>query len=176
MVPAEGPAALARDQQEDDDSGDRPTMVPAFDPEAFARDSEVRLRAASATGEPTVDGARRLLEGGDPEAALFLLSRLLEVAPLHREASALSQECRAALERECVSAVGSLSTVLVVAVSPAELMGHGLDQMSGFLISLLDGATDLEGLLDVCGQPRLLALRRIRDLVARGVVRALPRR
>jgi hypothetical protein len=62
-----------------------------------------------------------------------------------------------------------------LAVPPAELMSHGLDQMSGFLISLLDGATGLEGLLDVCGQPRLLALRRV-DLVARGVVRALPPR
>jgi hypothetical protein len=60
--------------------------------------------------------------------------------------------------------------VLVVAVSPNELLGYGLDHLSGFLLSLIDGATDVETVLDLCGRPRLLALSHLRDLVARGIV------
>lgn len=66
--------------------GDRPTPVPDFDPEAFARDSEIKLRTSLAVeGEPTIDQARRLHLDGDQEHALFLLTRLLERAPLNPE-------------------------------------------------------------------------------------------
>lgn len=162
--------------EEPEPSSDRPTLLPEFDPEEFARDSELRLRTAqSATGETTTDEARRLLDEGKPEQALFLLARLLEQAPLHAEARTLSQACSAALERDCLSAVGSGSAVLEVAVSPDELMGFGLDHVSGFLLSLMDGRTSVETLLDLCGVSRLLALRHLRDLVTRGIVRVRPR-
>ena len=55
---------------------------------------------------------------GEHEQALFLLAHLLEIAPLHPEATHLSADCRAALERECLSSVGSESAILVAAVSP----------------------------------------------------------
>ena len=58
--------------------------------------------------ETTTTGeARRLFEDGKPEEALFLLARLLEKAPLHAEAQALSKQCSDALERECLAAIGS---------------------------------------------------------------------
>jgi hypothetical protein len=156
---------------ESDPEEERPTVIPEFDPEAFARDSELKQRQAlPATGEPTIDEARRLLEAGDPEQALFLLAPLLQVAPFHSEASAISNECRVALEGECLTSIGSLSAILIVALAPEELKGFGLDNVSGFLISLMDGATDVETLLDLSGLPRLLALRHLRALVARGVV------
>jgi hypothetical protein len=173
VIPPFDPSSLARESEPDED---RPTVIPEFDPEAFARDSELRQRQAlpvtggGSAGGSTVDEARRLLQAGDPEQALFLLARLLELAPFHSEASALSAECRAALERECLSAIGSLSTVFVVALAPEELKGFGLDNVSGFLISLMDGATDVETMLDLSGLPRLLALRHLRGLLARGVV------
>lgn len=182
IVPAFDPDALARSSEaqgaswDEGDDTERPTLVPPFDPEAFARDSEVKQRAARPTSlEPTIDEARRLLASGEAEEALFLLARLLEAVPLHAEGSALSNECRGALERECLSSVGSLSSVLVVDVRPDELKGYGLDNLSGFLLSLLDGATDVETVLDLCGRPRLLALRHLRGLVDRGVVRVAKR-
>lgn len=145
--------------------------MPEFDPEAFARDSETKQRAAVAEGgEPTIDQARRHHLAGEHEEALFLLTRLLELAPLHPEGSTLASECRQALERECLSAVGSESSVLVVAVSPEELKRFTLDNVSGFLLSVMDGATDVETILDISGLPRLLALRHIRGLLERGVV------
>jgi hypothetical protein len=161
----------------DDLDVERPTVVPEFDPEAFARDSEIRQRAAFvAGGEPTIDRARRLHRDGQHEEALFLLTHLLELAPLHPEATKLSSECRQALERQCLSAIGSESAILVAAVSAEELKRFALDNVSGFLLSRMDGATTVENLLDISGLPRLLALRHLRSLLERGIVVVAPAR
>ncbi len=119
---------------------------------------------------PRFEQARRLHADGGHEQALFLLTRLLELAPLHPEASALASECRQALEHECLAAVGSASAVLVVALSPQELKRFNLDNVSGFLLSVMDGGTDVDTILDIAGLPRLLALRHLRKLLERGIV------
>jgi hypothetical protein len=66
---------------------------------------------------------------------------------------------RLALERDCLSAIGSGSAVLVVAISAEELTRITLDNVSGFLLSVMDGATDVEMILDISCLPRLVALR-----------------
>jgi hypothetical protein len=155
----------------DEDSGERSTIVPEFDPEDFARDSEIKQRAALAEGgEPTINQARRHHVAGEHEEALFLLTRLLDLAPLHPEGGRLASDCRQALERQCLAAIGSESAILVVAVSSEELKRFTLDNVSGFLLSAMDGATDVETILDISGLPRLLALRHIRSLLERGII------
>jgi len=159
----EGPVGVGED--------DRPTVVPDFAPEDFARDSEIRARAElDSGGELTIDQARRLHADGDHERALFLLTRLLELSPLHPEASKLAAECRAGLEQQCLSAIGSESAVLVAAVTPKELKTFVLDNVSAFLFSRLDGAASVEDILDIAGLPRLLTLRHLRNLFDRGLV------
>ena len=154
-----------------DTEEERPTVVPEFDPEDFARDSEIKQRAALGEGgEPTIDRARRLHLNGQHEDALFLLAHLLELAPLHPVATELSNECRQALERQCISAIGSESAILVVAVSAEELKRFALDHVSAFLLSRMDGTTNVESILDISGLPRLLALRHLRSLLERGIV------
>jgi hypothetical protein len=154
-----------------DPDGQRATVIPQFDAEAFARDSEVHQRVVPEMGgEPTIDRARRLHQSGEHEEALFLLKHLLDAAPLHPEGSALAAECRFALERECLDVIGSASAVLVPAVTAEELKRFTLDNVSAFLFSQLDGATDVETVLDVSGLPRLLALRHLRGLAQRGIV------
>ncbi len=157
-----------------DSSGERATVVPSYDPEAFARDSELRQRVVpeSAPSEPTIDRARQLHHEGEHEKALFLLTHLLELAPLHPEGSALAGDCRAALERECLAAVGSGAAVLVQAITAEELKTFSLDNVSAFLFAQIDGGTDVETILDIAGLPRLLALRHLRGLVERGIVAA----
>jgi hypothetical protein len=131
----------------------------------------MRQRAAQAgAGEPTLEQARRLHLDGQDEDALFLLARLLDLTPQHPEAIRLSGECRAALERQCMSAIGSESTILVAAVSTEEVKRYALDHVSGFLLSLLDGDTPVENVLDISGMPRLLVLRHLRDLLERGII------
>ena len=150
---------------------ERPTLVPEFDLEAFARESEIRQRAVlPADGESNLERARRLHRDGQHEQALALLAPLLELAPNDPVAATLASDCRTALERECLSAVGSESTVLVVAVSAEELKRFALDHVSGFLLSLTDGSLTVEAILDASGLPRLLALRHLRTLLDRGIV------
>jgi len=157
-----------------DSSGERATVVPAYDAEAFARDSELRQRVVpeQAGSEPTIDRARQLHRQGEHEQALFLLTRLPDLAPLHPEGSTLAADCRAALERECLAAIGSGTAVLVQAVTAEELKKFTLDSVSAFLFAQVDGATDVETILDIAGLPRLLALRHLRGLVERGIVAA----
>lgn len=161
--PAEGVAG--------DPGDERSTPVPEFDLAAFARESEIRQRAALPTeGEPTLEQARRLHIDGKHEDALFLLARLLDLAALHPEATRLSAECGAALERQCLSAIGSESTILVAALSNEEVKRYALDHVSGFLLSLLDGDTPVENVLDISGMPRLLVLRHLHSLLERGII------
>jgi hypothetical protein len=165
------PKRTPREQQAAAPDEDRPTLVPEFDPDAFARDSEVRQRSAAAPeGASSIDQARRLHRDGDHEQALFLLTQLLELEPLHPEATTLSHECRAALERECLAGVGSESTVLTVAITTDELKSFALDHVSGFLLSLTDGSLTVGAILDASGLPRLLALRHLRNLLDRGIL------
>lgn len=162
---------MSRARREADSEHDRPTIVPDFDPESFARDSEIKQRVSAGAGaEPTIDRARRLCDDGEYEQALFLLTSLLDLAPLHPEASRLAADCRAGLERQCLTALGSVSTVLVAGVPLKDLTSFALDNVSAFLFSLVDGATSVENILDSCGLPRLLALRHMRHMTERGVL------
>jgi hypothetical protein len=151
--------------------GDRSTVVPEFDVQAFARHSEMRQRLASVNDESaTIEQALLLHLDGHNEEALFVLARLLQLVPLHPEATRLSVDCRDALERQCWSEIGSGATVLIPSVSTEELKRYSLDNVSGFLLSLMDGDTDVEAIVDISGLPKLLALRHLRSLLERGII------
>ena len=119
---------------------------------------------------PTIDRARGFCQEGEYERALSLLTLLLESAPQDPEATKLSRECHAALERECLSAIGSESAVLVPSVGFDELKRFGLDNVSGYLVSLMDGKTSVGTILDITSLPRSVAFRHLRDLLTRGLV------
>lgn len=125
----------------DADLGERSTIVPDFNLQDLARS------ALPVGVGPTIDQA-----------------------PLHTEAYKLSHDCQQAVERDCLFAIGSELAILVVAVSRDQLKGYALDHVSGFLLSVMDGATDLATILDISDMPRLDALRRLRNLVERGIV------
>jgi hypothetical protein len=63
-----------------------------------------------------------------------------------------------------------LRSIPVPAMGAAELRGQPLDNLAGFLLSLMDGVTNVEMLLDVCAMPTELALRLLDELVRTGVV------
>jgi hypothetical protein len=172
ISPRPFPSPLPDPTDEPEPASARQTIPPPFDPAAFAQSSERRLRAVTPVpGDPTTDEAPRPLDEAESEKNLSVLARLLEEAPLNADVGALSKGSCAALERECLSVIGSESAVLVVAVSPDELKRLGLDHVGGFLLSLMDGSTSVDTLLDICGLSRLLALRHLRDLVMRRIVK-----
>ena len=64
-----------------------------------------------------------------------------------------------------------MSAVPVPALSETQLRWLGLDHRSGFLLSRVDGIATVEDVLDVCGMPRLEALKTLVDLIERGAIR-----
>jgi hypothetical protein len=64
----------------------------------------------------------------------------------------------------------SLASVPLVVVAPEELLALPLDARFGFLLSLIDGASTVEDVLDVIGLERGEAIEMIADLVQRGVI------
>jgi hypothetical protein len=149
----------------------RDTLIPAFDPAAFAHDSDLRLRAEIDGGnEPLIERARREYRAGHYDRALDLLDDLHDRAPFHPQASILGAECRTMLDEQCLSALGSESARLTAALTPEELKGFTLDYASAALLAKLDGKTDVRTVLDVSGVPRLQALRHLRNLLERGII------
>jgi hypothetical protein len=63
-----------------------------------------------------------------------------------------------------------LPRVPVVLVQPDRLRATKLDGRAGFLVSLIDGATTVESLLDVSGMSHVETLALLEDLRRRGIV------
>lgn len=117
--------------------------------------------------------ARGLLERGESERALDIVEQWIDGSPDDQNARALATACRETIERQCIETIGSLSATLVVAIPPTNLRQSSIDSIAGYVLSLIDGATTVETLLDLCGPRRLNALQRLRDLVAKGVVQVV---
>ena len=55
-------------------------------------------------------------------------------------------------------------------VQRTQLRWLSIDHRAGFVLSLIDGSSTLEMILDVCGMPRLDAMRILHELVQQKVV------
>jgi hypothetical protein len=60
---------------------------------------------------------------------------------------------------------------VLMALGDSQLRWLGLDHRSGFLLSRIDGLSTVDELLDVCGMPRLEALKTLSELLERGAIR-----
>ena len=67
-----------------------------------------------------------------------------------------------------------LPLVPVLAAGADQLRAAHLDWRAGFILSLLDGVTTVEGLLDVSGMPADETLGILKDLHLRGIVELRP--
>jgi hypothetical protein len=63
-----------------------------------------------------------------------------------------------------------LAMVPRLAIPPEEVHASELDHREYFLISLLDGVTTVENLIDICGMPSEEALALLDGLVRRGIL------
>lgn len=104
---------------------------------------------------------------GTLRAAELLLGR----DPDNTRAAQCAADCRDRLIALYTSKLGRTDAIAVVALSDQELRWLGLDHRSGFLLSRIDGFSTVEELLDICGMPRLEALRTLADLLERGAIR-----
>jgi len=137
---------------------DRPTLMPPFDPAAFARESESKLRVA-----PQVEVVEN-------ESSVV---RRAEPLPAHEPFSGdpfegLSFDDEPMRETRPVPIV--LMAVPTLAVSRAELGRLKLDHRAGFVLSHVDGVSDVESILDVSAMPQEETLNILAELAAQGII------
>jgi hypothetical protein len=66
--------------------------------------------------------------------------------------------------------LGSLKQIIRVAIAREQIRWLSLDHRAGFLLSLIDGTSSIEELLDVSSMPRLEALRILYGLLDQRVI------
>jgi hypothetical protein len=107
---------------------------------------------------------------GDFSGALVVVETLLESDPEHLEAARISSSCRDVLMQMYAARLGPLSQIASVAIPADQIRWLSLDHRAGFLLSLVDGISSIEEILDVSGMSRLDALRIMCTLLEQRVI------
>jgi hypothetical protein len=108
---------------------------------------------------------------GDYSRALQVAEQLLARSPDDLAARRYAQNCRDVLTQMFAARIGPLDQVITVVVSPEEVQWLALDHRAGFLLSLVDGQSTVDEILDISGMTRLDALKILHDLAEQQVVK-----
>ncbi|HKP63716.1 MAG TPA: hypothetical protein VJV78_43580 [Polyangiales bacterium] len=192
-LPSSLPAPLGQSEGHDAWTVDRMSRQSTVPPER--RDDVDRLRELSALplGDLPLDlsgGALDLVNRSRPSQQLDIIGEMEELYALDDLTGALRQaefilgrfpdneqalrcaaNCRARLVQLYASKLGPMDRVITVTLETSQLRWLGLDHRSGFLLSRVDGVSTVEEVLDICGMPRLEALKTLADLLERGAIR-----
>ncbi|MDP9149072.1 MAG: hypothetical protein M3O36_03900 [Myxococcota bacterium] len=125
------------------------------------------------TGRRIEDASAEMRERfslGDYTGALEIADLLLAEEPGNPEATDCREHCRSVLEKMYTARLGPLDRVALVTVPRAQMRWLSMDHRAGFVLSLIDGSSTVEMILDVCGMPRLDALRILQELVQHKIV------
>lgn len=125
------------------------------------------------------DGALREIKDryamGDYSGALLTAEGILEADPDQPDAIRYANRCRQVLTDMYSARIGQMSQVASVAVPPDQIRWLSLDHRAGFLLSLVDGQSTLDEVLDISGMPRLDALRILFSLIEERVIALAPK-
>lgn len=120
------------------------------------------------------DGAIHEVRGrfalGDYSGALVMAESILDTDPRHEEAKQYAKRCRDALAELYVSRLGGMARVPQLAIPTDQLHWLALDHRAGFLLSLIDGMSSIEDILDMSGMSSLEALRTMFELMQQDVI------
>jgi hypothetical protein len=133
-----------------------------------------RQAAAPAAAPPARAGVRELEECyavGDYTRALQIAEQMLARSPDDVAARRYAQNCRDVLTQMFAARIGPLDQIITVVVSPQEVQWLALDHRAGFLLSLVDGQSTVDEILDISGMTRLDALKILHDLTEQQVVK-----
>ncbi|MBV9947360.1 MAG: hypothetical protein JOZ69_10965, partial [Myxococcales bacterium] len=107
---------------------------------------------------------------GDYSGALEMAELILAEVPDDAEAAECAENCRRVLENMYAARLGPLDRMPMVVVPRAQMRWLSMDHRAGFILSLIDGQSTIEMILDLCGMPRLDAYRILQDLIQQKVV------
>lgn len=96
---------------------------------------------------------------GDFSGALDEAEKLLALAPQDSDAQRYAESCREVLTQMYTARLGRMDQRIMMAIASDQIRWLSLDHRAGFLLSLVDGSSTVEELLDISGMPRLDALR-----------------
>jgi hypothetical protein len=154
----------------------RPTE-PAPCDDGLEADLGVPARASSAlsappvsSDDPEVVAMKDRYATGDFSGALIIAEGILDANPEHEEARRCQARCTDVLSQMYLARLGSLAQVVRVALSGDQIRWLSLDHRAGFLLSLVDGQSSIETLLDISGMGRLEALRILFGLLDQRVI------
>ncbi|MBK6533158.1 MAG: hypothetical protein IPF99_27305 [Deltaproteobacteria bacterium] len=109
-------------------------------------------------------------ELGDFTGALSLAETLLEIDRTDSEARRIAETSRTRLRAIYVGRLGALDQVPVMMIPHAELRWLALDHRAGFVLSLVDGTSSIEEIIDVSTMPQLEVLRTLYNLLSQNVI------
>jgi hypothetical protein len=142
-------------------------------PAEYERDPFARLAAqTSAAPDPerALKDMRNRFSLGDFTGALELAEVCLQGDPANEAALTCAEECRTKLIQMYSARIGPLDRVPTVMVASEQLRWLSIDHRAGFLLSHIDGVSNLEMILDVSGMPMLDALKILCELVQQRVI------
>lgn len=113
---------------------------------------------------------RERFELNDFNGALGLAQSLIEIDPHDGEALRVADQCRQRLRAIYVGRLGSLDQIPVMMVPPNELRWLTLDHRAGFVLSLVDGVSTIDDIIDVSTMPSLEVLRTLYVLLSQNVI------
>lgn len=157
----------------------RPAARPSSLKEPEPDSASALLRTIQASAPPTnaqqtsderIAAMRECFSFGDYAGALTMADVILATQSDNLLARDIRAKCRATLEDVYALRLGPLDRIPSIVTLPKKTGNRAIDSRTGFLLSLIDGASTFEAILDVCGMPRLDALRILDDLVQRGSI------
>lgn len=126
----------------------------------------------SSPSSPELDLEAEMRERFDLDdftGALSVAELLLGRDPGHAGAKRIAEQSRRRLENMLTSRLGGTDRTPRVVVAESEMRWLGLDHRGGFLLSRIDGG-HVEDILDVCGMPRIEALKTLVELLDAGAI------
>lgn len=107
---------------------------------------------------------------GDFSGALAMAEEVLLRSPQQKEASSLAEKCRDVLFDMYSSRLSNLDEPPRLLMTADQLKWLSLDHRAGFLLSMVDGISSIEEILDVSGMSRLDSMRILCELLDRKVI------
>jgi hypothetical protein len=119
---------------------------------------------------PTAQEMNDRVSLGDYTGALEIAEKLLEDDPDNEAVTVVAESCRGILKQMYTARIGPLDRVPLVMVARDQLRWLSIDHRAGFVLSLVDGVSSLEMILDVSGMPELDALRILSELAQQRII------
>ena len=110
------------------------------------------------------------VELGDYSGALEIAEEILRASPDNISAKTVAETCRTVLRQMYAARIGPLERVPVVMVPRDQLRWLSIDHKAGFVLSLVDGVSSLEMIIDVSGMPELDTLRILSELAQQRII------